>query len=468
MTFKNAINNQPTSTLNGMSAHSTSLSACVDLFYKIGASRGNDIIPAFIAALVEDNDLALRIVAWARDVRQGAGERGLFRQVLAYLENNQSEDALRLMRMIPELGRFDDLLVFKEPTLKAQAFKLIQKALESKNGLAAKWMPRKGLLAVELRSAMGLTPKSYRQRLVSLTKVVETAMCANTWDDINFSQVPSLAQTRYRKAFYRHGEAYKTYVGQLVKGDRSVKVNAEAVYPYDVLQGAFSTGLSRTEKAFIEQQWKALPNFIRERNVLPLVDVSGSMNAWVDDIETLSCLEVAVGLGLYFADKNQGVFKDCFLTFSGEPQLLNLKGTVFQKIRQMRSSHWEMNTNLDKALQLILTTALKSQVKPSEMPEMLIIFSDMQFDACANFTGFELIKAHYEAAGYKLPVIIFWNLKDYENVPVQQTETGVALVSGFSPSVVKSILEADLNAITPQGIMLSTVMKDRYNPECYA
>ena len=174
--FVNAIANQEARTANGMKARKSSANALVDLFYNIGASRGKNIVPAFTAAYVQDKELALRIALWARDARGGAGERQIFRDILAHLEKTDPESAARLLVKVPELGRFDDLFVFKTPDLKAKAYTLLGDHLRAKNGLAAKWTPRKGEVAREIREFFGMTPKQYRKSLVALTKVVETQM----------------------------------------------------------------------------------------------------------------------------------------------------------------------------------------------------------------------------------------------------------------------------------------------------
>lgn len=468
-TFANAVINQEARTDNGMKARKSTANACVDLFYKAGASRGKNIVGDFVAALVENEDIALRIALWLRDARGGAGERELFRQVLKYLETNRPELLTeKLLLAVPELGRWDDLLVFETVTFKTAVFSLIRKALDSGNGLCAKWMPRKGVLANQLRNAFGWSPKFYRKRLVELTKVVETQMCAKQWDAINFSHVPSLASARYKKAFNRNTGKYAEYVMSLVKGDNpEVKVNAGAVFPYDVLKGlisSYSRSYDKVETDLIIKQWEALPNFVGDANILPLVDVSGSMTTNVGGSKSLNCLEVAVSLGLYLADKNSGAFKDTFLTFSGNPELLNLKGNVVQKITQMSKSKWEMNTDLVKAMSKILEVAVTGGVSQEDMPKMLLILSDMQFDECAKFddSAMEMIKRQFTSAGYEVPLIVFWNLNSHDNVPVKHNAKGVALVSGFSPSIVKAVLAANMEDFTPEAIMLKTVMQDKY------
>ena len=467
--FVKAVANQEARTANNMKARKSSANALVDLFYAIGASRGKNIIPAFTAAMSENKDLALRIALWARDVRGGAGERQLFRDILAHLDTRDPFSAGRLLVKVPEIGRFDDLFSFTNPELKKRAYTLLGDALRAQNGLAAKWTPRKGPVAAEIRKFFGMTPKQYRKSLVAMTKVVETQMCAQDWDNINFSHVPSQAARLYKKAFGRHTPKFAEYVAKLVAGDKSVKVNAGATFPHEVLKGLVSQygsqELTKVELDHITAQWNALPNYVGDANILPIVDVSGSMGTAAGKNTTVSCLDISVSLGLYLADKNKGAFKDTFLTFSAQPQLLTLKGDIVQKVDQMMKSKWDMNTNLHAAFEKILSTAVQHNVPQSDMPAMVLILSDLQFDQCVQHddSAMEMIERKYEAAGYTAPQVVFWNLSSSDNVPVASDKSGAALVSGFSPSIMTSLLAADLSEFTPEGIMKKTIMNPRYD-----
>ena len=473
-TFVSAVQNQSARTTNGMRARKSTANSCVDLFFKIGAMRGKDITKDFVAAYAENPEVALRIAQWVRDVRGGSGEREIFRQILKYLDKHNPTDASRLLMKVPEIGRWDDIFVVENKSVKHAAFSMLGDALRAKNGLAAKWTPRKGALAAEIRQFFGMSPKFYRKSLVEMTTVVEQNMCAKDWNNINFSHVPSLAAARYKKAFYRNAtEAYTAYVAELVKDpkDRTmdVKVNAGAVYPYDVLKGFVSLynaqSYNATELGLVQAQWDALENFVGDANVLPLVDVSGSMATPAGKNAKVTCLDVAVSLGLYLADKNVGKFKDTFLTFSGSPELLHLKGNIVQKVQQMVKSTWQMNTDLVKAMDKILKTAKDGNVPAEEMPQMLLILSDMQFDQCARFddSAMQMIARKYEAAGYNMPNIVFWNLNAADNVPVKYDTRGAALVSGFSPAIMKAVLSGDTDQFTPEAIMNKAIMIPRYD-----
>ena len=464
-TFAAAVQSQEVTTTNGMPAFKTTMNACVDLFFKIGAMRGKDPIPAFTAAYVENPDVALRIMQWVRDIRGGSGERELFRQILAHLEVTDSKSAQKLIMQIPEIGRWDDMLKLKNPVLKNFAFGLIKVALENGNGLCAKWMPRKGPVANELRAFLEFSPKRYRKTLVTLTNVVETPMCAKEWDTIDFSHVPSVAAGRYKKAFARNASfAYAKYAEALVAGE--TKVNAGAVYPYDVLKGSMSrygrADLGTSERAVLLAQWAALENYVGDAKILPMVDVSGSMSTPAGRNATVSCMDVAVSLGLYLAEKNTGEYKDTFLTFTDVPELVHLKGDVLQKMDQM-SNHVGYSTNLEAAFKKVLSVAVQGKVAPEHMPSYVLILSDMQFDQCmhSDVNAFKMINMQYEAAGYAVPKIVFWNLNAHDNAPTRFNQAGVALISGFSPSIMKTVLKAE--NFDPINIMLDTVMIDRYN-----
>ena len=473
-TFAEAVVNQEARTTNGMKARKSTANACVDLFFKIGASRGKDITPAFTAAFVENEDVALRIAQWARDARGGSGERELFRQILKYLEKHDKDAAAALLLKTPEIGRWDDIFVFEDSGLKAKAFTMLGDALRERNGLAAKWTPRQGKLAAEIRTFFGMSPKFYRKSLVELSKTVEQDMCAKNWDAINFSHVPSVAAARYKKAFNRNTPEYAKYVAELMKDPKdrtvNVKVNAGAVFPYDVLKGvigSYRNDYNTTELNLLQKQWEALENFVGDANVLPLVDVSGSMSCragGAKSASTTTCMDVAVSLGLYLADKNKGKFKDTFLTFSGNPELLHLKGSIVDKCNQMVKSNWGMNTDLVRALDKVLAVAKNAGVPEEEMPSMLLILSDMQFDQCARFddSAMQMIARKYEEAGYEMPKLVFWNLNAADNVPVKYDTRGVALVSGFSPAIMTAVLGGDADKFTPEAMMLKAVMIDRY------
>jgi hypothetical protein len=456
-----------TTTTNGMAALNTSTTALTDLFFNIGAMRGKDIIPQFTSALSENRELALRIALWSRDARGGAGERQLFRDILNHLENTDVSAAEALANRVGELGRWDDLFVFKTKHMKEFGFELIKQALAAKNGLAAKWTPRKGPISVELRKYLGWSPKHYRKTLVALTSVVETQMCANDWDNINFSHVPSVASARYKKAFNRHTPKFAEYVNALVSGDTSVKVNAGAIYPYDVLSALKGYNVDSTIKNHVIAQWAALPNFVGDANILPLVDVSGSMSCSAGGKNaSLTCMDVAVSLGLYLSDKNLGEFKNKFITFHEKPELITLEGDIVQQNQQMLRSKWGMSTNLESAFNLILNLATSCNVRNADMPEILLILSDMQFNQAVTSpsdTAMEMIERAYAAAGYSVPKIVFWNLNASGNVPVTSDKSGAALVSGFSPSIMTSLLSADMSEFTPYGIMIKTIMNERYD-----
>jgi hypothetical protein len=466
---KNANNSKPARTANGMKANATSKSKVLDLFGVIGSARGSDISKQFVASMTENLDLTVRMLLWARDIRGGAGERATFRNLLVEVEKTDPVLAARLMHKVPELGRWDDLFAYRDPLNRQKAFAFIREALANQDGLCAKWMPRKGPVAVELTKFLELTPKQYRKLIVGLTNVVESKMCAKEWEAINFSHVPSVASARYQKAFGRNAkEAYSAYIAELKKpvaerADPKVKINAGAVYPYDVVKSVV-----KGNAAVADEQWKALPNYIGDAKIMPMVDVSGSMGSLWYSYSQLQPIDIAVSLGLYCADKNTGDFKDLFLTFSGKPKMEHLKGTLSQKMKQMEKAHWDMNTNLHAAFDEILKVAIKGNVAEKDMPQMMLILSDMQFDQCTRYddSAMQMIKRKYNDAGYNVPKIVFWNVSMYGkadgNTPVRFDERGTAHISGFSPAIMKSVLANDLEDFTPYNVMVKALMVDRY------
>lgn len=327
----------------------------------------------------------------------------------------------------------------------------------------AKWLPRekssKGHIAREIMQYFGMSAKFYRQSVADMSETVEDLMCAQKWNDINFSQVPSLAAARYQKAFTKQSSKYAEYKAALASGDPSVKINAAAIFPYDVIKAHKFGG----DKTVIQAQWDALPDYMGDELVLPVCDVSGSMSCSVGGNKNLTCLDVCVSLGLYLADKNKGPFKDMFLTFSDTSKLQVLKGTLIDKLAQLKRSEWSMSTNLHSAFEAILTVAVKGNVSANDMPKKIVIFSDMQFNVCVtnNDSAMQMIERKYTAAGYEIPAVIFWNLNAKAGQsPVSFDKKGTALVSGFSPSLLKNVLKGE--NLTPHEIMMQTLNDPRY------
>lgn len=447
-------------TTNGMQTNSTSLNKCLDFFFIAGASRNmneEEITSLFTGAMAENPDIALKILFWARDVRGGAGERRLFRICMLWLSQNYPELSAKVTKHIPEFGRWDDIFYGDTDV----AIEEILWALAEANSLCAKWMPRKGPVANQLRKAMGMTPKEYRKTIVALTNVVETRMCKKEWNQIGYKTVPSKAFAKYRMAFHRNDPTrFESFLNEVKEGKS--KINAGAIFPNDVIKPYLN--MRHENDDAINEQWKALPNYMEgsTENIIPVCDVSGSM--------TGIPMEVSISLGLYISERNEGAFKDAFLTFSSNPRMEFLQGNIWERTRQLSMANWGMSTNLEATFDLILDRAIKKNVPQSEMPTKILIISDMEFDMATrtnrfnntyNATAIEMIKEQYQEAGYKMPEIIFWNVNGrLNNVPVTMNEQGAALVSGFSPSILKSILSGEWE--NPLDLMLETIKNERY------
>ena len=469
-----ALQTENTTTTNGMTTNSSSLNECVNLFFNIGAMRGKNkenVISMFSKAFNEDPRTAMRILFWSRDIREGAGERQIFRDIVNYLTTNHPQAVKVNLNLIPEYGRWDDVHELFGTELESEAITLIREGLSNPetSSLVAKWMPRKGLVFNKIRKALKVTPKELRKMIVSLSNTVEQKMCSKRWEEIEYPKTPSLAMSRYGKAFGRNdGERFSQFIESLKKGE--VTVNAGALYPYDITKNL----RFGDNKDLANEQWKALPNWMEGSNelILPMVDVSGSMEVPVGGNKNLTCMEVAISLGMYISERNEGAFKDMFMTFSSTPQIQKLLGPLSDRYRQLARADWGMSTNLEAAFKTILNQAVKFNIPQSEMPTKVLILSDMEFDNATgsgwrdesewNPTALQMVEEMYTNAGYTRPGIIFWNLNaSGGNFPATFDEMGTALISGFSPSIMKSVI-SNPNSLTPVNIMNETVNSERY------
>ena len=459
-------------TENGMVTNSSSLKHCVNLFFQIGAMRGQDksrLINAFTKAFGENPLTAMKLLFWARDVRGGAGERQIFRDIIGYLANNRRDVLGKNLNLISEFGRWDDLLVLVGTPLETEALELFANAIKSKNGLASKWAPRpnvsnreKKRWATALRNHLGLSPKEYRKLLVENSNTVEQLMCANEWSAIEYSKLPSKAMSDLMKAFSKHDkERFGAYLESVNKGE--TKINAGAVYPYDIVKN-----LRFGDKSGANAQWNALPNYLEgsKERFLPVVDVSGSMCCSAGNNPNVTCMDVAVSLGLYISERNVGPFKDAFVTFSSNPKLQVLSGNLQERFNQLQNAEWGMSTNVEAVFRLILDKAKDSDVFEEEMPTMILIMSDMEFNSGTrgnwSLSAQQMFERMYAEAGYKMPKVVYWNIQSrQDNFPVHFDKVGTCLVSGFSPSLLTNLLSG--KDMSPLSMMLTVVNSERYS-----
>ena len=154
-----------------------------------------------------------------------------------------------------------------------------------------------------------------------------------------------------------------------------------------------------------------------------------------------------------------------FIELSMEPELIKINGNNFvEKARHVASFCQIANTNLEAVFDLILSTAVKYHLKQKEIPDRLLIISDMEFDMCvanAKVSNFENAKDKFAKFGYKLPQVVFWNVNSISRQqPVKLNEQGVILVSGSSPNIFDMVIQGDIN---PYEFMLKVINSERYD-----
>ena len=471
-----------TLTENGALALDSTFSALVDHFAVSGALRQRDeadIITMFSKALIEDKLLATKMAFYTRDVRGGLGERRSGRLMLRYLALNYPAIFSKNIGYIAEYGRYDDLVYLLDyapelivPLLHKQLLQDIADMNENKPvTLLAKWLPSVNTSNVEtvkkgrfLAKRFNMSEREYRKTLSSLRKylnVVEVNMSAKNYEDIVYPEVPSKAMNNYRNAFKRNDEErFNEFLNKVEKGEE--KINASVLYPYDItekyLYGSGLYGFNKMEvDEVLEAQWKALPDYVQgENNFLIMADVSGSMMG--------RPLATSVGLALYFAQRNKGAFASRFMTFSARPELVEIKGeNLLENIRYIINQKWMMNTNLEAAFDLVLSTAVRYKTPVQDMPTSIVVITDMEFDQCANknWLFYDQMKAKFEHFGYTIPNIVFWNVDSRNNTyHASFDRKGVQLASGQSTVVFESLIKG-IN-LTPYEYMLSVLNVPRY------
>lgn len=472
-----------TFTENGAVTYSSTLSDCLDLFATVGALRREseeEIVSRFMRAYTENKDVAMKLLFFARDIRGGLGERRVFRTIIRWLSCNETESLRKNLHYIAEYGRFDDLMILFGTPLEKDTLEYIKTQLYKdiegmENGgavsLLAKWLPSVNAsncetkrLAKKVARFLQLDDAAYRKLLVKLRahiRIIENNLRERDYT-FDYEKQPSKAMFKYRNAFIRNdGERYNEFLNKASCGE--VKLNINVLTPYEIITPFFKRNVSDEERNSINTTWNALEDFTNDENALAVIDGSGSMYGGADPIPAT----VALSLGIYFAERNKGAFKNHFITFSETPQLVEIKGDdILDKVRYCHDYDEVANTNIQKVFELILNAAKKNHVPQEELPKRLYIISDMEFDYCAddaNLTNFEYAKKLFEDAGYKLPEVVFWNVSSRNRQqPVTKNEQGVLLVSGCTPRLFSMMADGSLSDRAPYEFMMEVLMSERY------
>lgn len=487
-------------TENGAVGYRTTGKALLDMNFKVTSMRNmneRQIIDLFNNAWAENKELALKWLFYLRDVRGGLGERRSFRVILKSIADELSNATMEhLLPLIMEYGRADDLCVLLDTNKRKMVTAFCDKTLsddwtkmeQGKSiSLMAKWIPtgRRGKKYPErkrwakiFQEDWGMKVGDYRRclgKLKSYMNLVEIKMTNNEWNGIDYKAVPSGANLKYNHAFLRHDEARRReFLAAVMKGEQ--KMNSSVVFPHDIVHKYnVSRWNQRALDPSLEAMWKSLKS-LEAPNTIVVADGSGSMGVRVGNTQ-VSALTVANSLAIYFAERLQNEFKNTYITFSETPQLVKLgAGTSLKQKLEIALSHCEVaNTNIEAVFDLILNTAVTNKMKQEELPQSILIISDMEFDSCAvtsrrrgyyyepaSLNLFKEIARRYASHGYKLPKLIFWNVCSRTGtIPVTENDMGVALISGFSPNTIQMVMNEETD---PYEALLHVLMSERYAP----
>ena len=459
---------------NGAVMNATTGKRLLDCWFKLSSMRNMDedgIKRLFAEAYFEDEGLALRFLFYVLDVRGGACERRAFEVMFDWLETHSPEKARGLLGLIPFYGRWD-LLVRRVccGSNRDEAIKIVGYQLKDdlKNvavgkgvSLLAKWLPsvnchskKTHAMAKVVHGRLGLTVKDYRKTLSTLRKaidVVERKMSAGKWDEIDYSKVPSKANLNYKDSFVRHDHDRRSeFLNALAEKKDGVNINSSACFPHDIVHRYKSL----IDDATLEEMWKALPDYVKgDETTMVVHDSSGSMLTEIGN-GGLTALEVATALAVYFSERCRGAYKDRFITFSNRPKFVNLSNckSLREKLHYIGTISEAENTDIVATMRLVLEAAVQNGLKQSDIPNLLII-SDMEFDEGVCTYSHEDESVYGECAimgdlakefaskGYRMPKIAYWNVANRSGgIPCTNRDSGVTILSGFSPTAVKMAL----------------------------
>lgn len=437
-----------------------------------GVGNEETALSLFQKSWIVDKELTMRLLLWLRDCRGGAGNRSATRDILHWLAKNDPQWIMANIGWIPLVGRWDDLMSLFGTELETVAAQLWAGAIAKSDVLAAKWADRS---YKPLQKALKKNEAELRKLLSKIRKehIVEFKMCATDWERIIYEHVPSVAMARYTKAFGRHDdERFQAYKEALLAGKTTVK--ASVLFPHDCIRT-----VKHGDKAIADAQFDALPNYMEGTNekIIVISDTSGSMSTIVAG--SIQAMDVSQGLALYCSAKipKDNPFHKRFIGFESESKFKVWEGMTFSQAVRSRDVFDGAcgGTRIDKALDLILKTAVFYKLTNEHMPTMLLIVSDMQFHQGAGsfrwastekerkdieqkpLTEIEACLQKWDKAGYNRPKVVYWNTSAYAGSQATVNDKNVAMVSGFSPSVLKALLSGE--DFSPIAVMMKALEK---------
>jgi hypothetical protein len=211
----------------------------------------------------------------------------------------------------------------------------------------------------------------------------------------------------------------------------------------------------------LEAQWKALPNYVTDgKKFLVMADTSGSMTGLP--------METSVSLAIYFAERNTGDFHGKFITFTDNPRLVDIPDnwTLRERINHvLKNEYVGYNTNLEKAFELVLDAAIKNHCSQEDLPEAILVISDMEIDQFgshkANTTFTAEMSKRFADAGYKMPTLVYWNVNARMDTFHAEASDDVRFVSGSSAAIFKGLCEH--MGYSAMDLMLDVLNDERYS-----
>lgn len=493
--------NSFTSTWNGaLSMATPDLSKQTDgrlsLFFKATRGITDDKLFEYLIKASDEDLIDTFILSFnVRDSRGGKGERDLGRKMFTWLFKNKPIQFEKVFHLVPEYGRWDDLLCLFPGYISdlSNHQKIIQKKivnlytnqlqkdkslmLEGKPvSICAKWCPSEGdsddkkfKLVASICEEMCITPREYRKEyttpLRTYLNIVEKYMCEKRWDEIDFSKTPSCAMKKLKNAFEKNTpDTFNEWKSQLSKGE--VTVNANQLFPHELVREMRTKG---TCDEVCKVQWQVLEDEVRKLGVLEdcviVVDTSSSM-----ETPNYLPLDIACAMGLIISSVVEGEFKGNVITFNNNPEFVVIRDDeIYKRYTQLRNIPWGGSTNLQGTFDMILERGKVAGLTNKQMPKRIIMVSDMQFNDIVRYgygsiktTNFQEIERKYSESAFTRPDIVFWNVNGKSSdFPVTVDDNGTCLISGASPSILKSIIRTkDLNSFS---VLRETLDDKRYS-----
>lgn len=427
-----------------------------------------EIIENFRRIFYSGTSYSIKLLFFIRDKVNGLGERRVFRVLLNYLGNEHPKYIENNLTLIPKYGRWDDLYSLFNTKVEDAVIDLFRNQIQidinsNKPSTLGKWLKSENTSSKESRSfgnktrrLLGYSPKEYRRLLSSLRRkidIVETNISRREYSKINYENLTELNIKKYKKAFLKNDKA--DYEKFKLENPKKAFIFKSLENIISIIRETLNNpGINSIEDMYLKNLEYLIDKNIKDLNTFEdTLIINGIEGELIQNKNRY--FDILISTILLYNKLNLNSFKNYYMSFKNNPKFNKLTSTDYiGSIKSMSKNNINYNMDLNSALDLLLFTSIKKNLKPEAIPKSIMFIYNKSEDI--SFNNLKFISEKWINSGFEMPKIKLWNLKDLSSKFSISYKDSVVIISGYNKYIWKYILES-------REIKNSNIIIDKFN-----